>query len=386
MDNTMANPTGARSKQVSTRRIRFIFMLAACLFATALVPDARADRLRDLCDVVGVRDNQLIGYGVVTGLNGTGDDVSAPFATQSLVALLRRMGVQVDSAQFRLRNVAAVVVTATIPPFAKPGAKLDVTVSSMGNARSLQGGVLLQTRLVGADQRVYAMAQGPLVLGGFGSRGKSGSSVQKNSTATARVPGGALVEREIPMQMTSRGTVVLAIRRPDFLTAYRLASAINRKLGSSSAKAVDGGTIQVRPPAELRGETVGLIASLLDIEVEPAQSARIIVNERTGTIVAGGDVRISPVAISHAGLTIVVREETEVSQPNPLGGGDTQVTPKSDVTVTEEEPTMTFVDGAASLSDVTQALTALGVGPRDLASILQAMHSAGALRAPVEVQ
>jgi flagellar P-ring protein precursor FlgI len=350
--------------------------------------DARADRLRDLCDVVGVRDNQLLGYGVVTGLNGTGDDASAPFATQSLIALLRRMGVQVDAAQFRLRNVAAVVVTATIPPFAKPGARLDVSVSSIGNARSIQGGVLLQTRLVGADQRVYAIAQGPIVVGGFGATGKSGSSVQKNSTTTARIPGGALVEREIPMSMASAGVVTLALRKPDFLTAHQLADAINGRLGIQAARAVDGGTIQVRSPAQFRDRPVELIASLLDIDVEPAQSARVIVNERTGTIVAGGDVRISPVAISHAGLTIVIRERSEVSQPNPLGDGDTKIVPRSDVKVEEDgqNDSMTFLEGAASLSDVTQALSALGVGPRDLASILQAMHAAGALRAPVEIQ
>lgn len=368
--------------------IRSILALIVVVGTVCTAPDARADRLRDLCDVVGVRDNQLIGYGVVTGLNGTGDDVSAPFATQSLLALLRRMGVQVDSAQFRLRNVAAVVVTATIPPFAKPGAKIDVTVSSMGNARSIQGGILLQTRLVGADQRVYAIAQGPLVVGGFGAKGRSGSSTQRNSTTTARIPGGALVEREIAMRMSHRGAVTLSMRKPDFLTAHRLVSAINARLGAGHARAVDGGTIQVLAPAAMRNRPVELIASILDVEVEPAQSARIIVNERTGTIVAGGDIRISPVAISHAGLTIVVKEQPKVSQPNPFGEGTTKTVPDSEVKVQEDAPeeTMTYVDGAATLSDVTQALAALGVGPRDLASILQAMHAAGALRAPVEVQ
>ena len=370
-----------------TKMARTIVLIGALLALLGIAGNARADRVRDLCDVVGVRDNQLIGYGVVTGLNGTGDDVSAPFATQSLLALLRRMGVQVPSSQFRLRNVAAVVVTATIPPFTKPGARLDVTISSMGNARSIQGGVLLQTRLVGADQRVYAIAQGPLVVGGFGAKGKSGSSAKRNSTTTARIPGGALVEREIPMQMAQRGVVTLALRRPDFLTADRLASAIRGRLGPNSAQAVDGGTVQVRA-ARYQHRPVALIASILDIDVEPAQNARVIVNERTGTIVAGGDVRISPVAISHAGLTIVIREKPEISQPNPLADGETKVVPNSDVEVKEDEQTetMTYVDGAASLSDVTQALAALGVGPRDLASILQAMHSAGALRAPVEVQ
>ncbi len=350
--------------------------------------DARADRVRDLCDVVGVRDNQLIGYGVVTGLNGTGDDVSAPFATQSLVAMLRRMGVQIDSAQFRLRNVAAVVVTGTIPPFAKPGARIDVTVSSMGNARSIRGGVLLQTRLLGPDQRVYAMAQGPLVVGGYGAKGRSGSSSRRNSTTTARIPGGALVEREVPMQMSNKGVITLALRQSDFLTAQRMSDAISGVLGPNTTRAIDGGTIKVRSPMRYQQRPVELLASILDVEVRPAQNARVIVNERTGTIVAGGDVRISPVAISHGGLTIVVKEKPEVSQPEPLGQGETEVVPRTEVEMKEDEPptTMTYMDGAASLSDVTEALSALGVGPQDLASILQAMHTAGALRAPVEVQ
>ncbi len=350
--------------------------------------DARADRVGDLCDVVGVRDNQLIGYGVVSGLNGTGDDVSAPFATQSLLAFMKRMGVHIDAAQFRLRNVAAVVVTATLPPFARSGGRIDVTISSIGNAKSLEGGVLLETRLYGADQHVYAVAQGPVVVGGYGAKGASGSSVQRNITTTARVPAGALVERTVPMRMADRGVVTLSLREPDFTTAMRVSQAINAAIGEGAASPVDGGAVAVTAPARFRGRPVDLIAALQDIEVSPAQPARVVINERTGTIIAGGDVRIAPVAIAHGGLTIVIREQSEVVQPNPLAQGETAKVAESDVEAKPdaEGPTVTYLRGAASLADVAEALSALGVTPRDLASILQAMRTAGALRARVEVQ
>jgi flagellar P-ring protein precursor FlgI len=348
---------------------------------------AKADRIGDLCDVVGVRDNQLIGYGVVSGLNGTGDDISAPFATQSLLALMRRMGVQIDSQQVRLRNVAAVLVTATIPAFARPGARLDITVSSMGNARSLRGGVLVQTPLYGADSHVYAVAQGPLIVGGFQASG-AGASASAGITSTARVPAGALVERQIQTQYFKDGVLTLALRQADFITAQRVAAAIERELGSGSAGPIDGGAIRVVAPASLRERPVELLARVTAIDVAPSQSARVVINERTGTIIAGGDVRLSPVAIAQGGITIVVRETPQVSQPNPLAGGTTAVTPQTDISVTETtgQPTMTYVDGAASLADVAHALSRLGVSPRELASILQAIRAAGALRAEIVVQ
>jgi flagellar P-ring protein precursor FlgI len=364
--------------------------LAALLAAASALGarESRADRIGDLCDVVGVRDNQLIGYGVVTGLNGTGDDISAPFATQSLLAMMRRLGVQIDPVQFRLRNVAAVVVTATIPPFARSGARLDIAVSSMGNGRSLQGGVLLQTPLYGADMHVYAVAQGPLVIGGYEARGGTGSTVRTNVTTTGRVPGGALVEREIPTKYVRDGTLMLALRQPDFTTAHRVVTAIERDLGAGSAAAVDGGALRVKAPLAYRDRTVELLARLNALEVAPNNAARVVINERTGTIVAGGDVRIAPVAIAQGGITIVIKESLGVSQPNPFGTGTTTVVPQTEVTPTEEAktPTMTYIDGAASLADVSHALSTLGVGPRELASILQAMKAAGALRAEVVVQ
>src|SRR6478752_278110 len=273
-------------------------LLAGLLLALiALVPGtARADKVHDLVDIVGARENQLIGYGVVTGLQGTGDDISSPFALQSLRALLRRLGVQVDSRQIRLKNVAAVIVTANIPAFARNGGKLDIVVSSMGNARSLRGGVLIQTPLRGADRRTYAVGQGPLVLGGFSASGGSGSSVQENITTTARIPNGALIEREIKNVFAADGKVTLALRAPNFDTATRIAEGLNKAMGEGTARALDGGSIEVKAPSELKNKPVELISKLGDVEVDPGSVARVVLNERTGTIVAGGDVRLSPVA------------------------------------------------------------------------------------------
>ncbi len=374
------------------RKLSFVrkLSLLAALFVAVLAAPAHADRVRDLCDVVGARENQLLGYGVVTGLTNTGDDVfSAPFAAQSLLALTRRLGVQIDPGQLRLRNVAAVLVTATIPPFAKPGSHLDVTVSSMGNARSLSGGVLLQAPLYGADRHVYAVAQGPLVLGGFEAKGASGSSIKSNVTTSGRIPSGALVEREIPMPYAQDDVITLALKQGDFVTAQRIADAVNKLLGNGTAMALDGVTVRVKSK-ELAGRPVELMAKLSDIDVQPASSAKVIINERTGTIVAGGDVRLSPVAIAQGGLTIVIRETPIVSQPlAPFGRtGTTVVTPHTEITAEQEKPSpsMTFLDGATSLADVTNALSALGVGPRELSSILQALRTAGALRADIVMQ
>jgi flagellar P-ring protein precursor FlgI len=368
---------------------------AAAVLAALLLfaRPARADRLSDLCDVVGVRDNQLLGYGVVTGLQGTGDDINAPFGTQSLLALMRRLGIQIDTTtmnQIRLRNVAAVVVTANIPAFAKPGAHLDATVSSIGNARSLQGGVLLQSMLLGADAHPYAVAQGPIAVGGFEARGASGTSVRQNTTNTARVPGGAIVEREITTDFAKNDVITLALRDEDFRTAQRIVTAVDAALGEGSATAMDAGAIRVKAPDDLKGKPVELLSKISDIDISVATVARVVINERTGTIVAGGDVHLSPVAIAYGGLTIVIREQAAVSQPQPFSrGGKTVVTPQSDVTATEgapSRPTMTFVQGAASLADVAHALATLGVTPRELASILQALRTAGALRAEVVMQ
>jgi flagellar P-ring protein precursor FlgI len=368
------------------RLLSFLLVLAATLVAA----HGRADHIRDLCDVAGVRDNQLLGYGVVSGLNGTGDDVySAPFASQSLLALMRRLGVQVDSTQIRLRNVAAVIVTATIPAFARQGGHLDVTVSSIGNARSLSGGVLLQSPLHGADMHVYAVAQGPLVIGGYEARGASGSSVRSNVTTTGRIPGGALVEREIPTTYAKDGSVTLTLRQMDFATADRIVQALNKELGAGAAAAVDGGAIKLKVAGKFGGKPVELLSKIGDLDVVPSTPARVVINERTGTIIAGGDVRLSPVAIAQGGLTIVIKETPTVSQPAaPFGQGTTTVTPTTDISPQEgaPQPSMAYLEGAASLADVARALSSLGVGPRELASILQALKTAGALRAELVMQ
>jgi flagellar P-ring protein precursor FlgI len=367
----------------------WLLSLALALLALAVPREARADRVRDLCDIVGARDNQLVGYGVVTGLNGTGDDITVPFAKQSLKALLRRLGVQVDEQQVRLKNVAAVIVTGTIPAFARSGGRLDVTVSSIGNARSIAGGVLVQSPLRGADRRTYAVAQGPLVVGGFSASGSSGSSVQSNSTTTGRVPNGALVEREIPMSPNQNGKLILSLRSPDFSTASKLAEAVVKDLGAGSARALDGGAVEVKPPSSYKDRWVELIAHLGELDVMPTENARVVINERTGTIVVGGDVRLSPVAIAQGGITITVQESKDVSQPNSFSGvgSKTAVVDHSEVTADEKQPGgLAYLEGATTLADVAKALSAFGVSPRDLASIMQALKGAGALRAEVIIQ
>jgi flagellar P-ring protein FlgI len=375
------SPSPIRRKQSALRSIA----VALAVLLTSLARPARADRLLDLCDVVGMRDNQLIGYGVVVGLNGTGDDVSAPFAMQSLRSLLRRLGVQIDAGQLRLRNVAAVLVTANIPAFVRSGARLDVTVSSVGNARSLRGGVLAQTPLRGADRRVYAAAQGALIVGGFEAGGAAGGGIQAGATNTARVPGGALVEREIKTSIQEKGSLTLALKAPSFLTAQRVVEAVNKELGEEAAQAIDAGAVKVKS-GKTETQAVALLARLTAIEVSPDAVARVVINERTGTVVAGGDVRLLPVAIAQGGITINVRERAEVSQPGALSGGQTEKVTQSEVETIEVKPQMAYLEGAASLADVAQALSSFGVSPRELASILQALKSAGALRAEIVVQ
>jgi flagellar P-ring protein precursor FlgI len=350
---------------------------------------ARADKIRDLVEVAGARDNQLVGYGIVSGLSGTGDDFTVPFAGQSILSLLRRLGVQVDPTQLqqmRLRNAGAVVVTATLPPFAKPGTKIDVTVSSIGNARSLSGGVLVQMVLKGPDQHAYAVAQGSLLVGGFGARGATGSSVSVGVSTAGRIPEGAIVEREVAAELMINGLLRLELRNPGFTVASRIAQAVNTKLGPGTATPQDAGDVTVKVPAEYSKKVVDLIAVLEDLEVVPVRRARVVINERTGTIVAGGDVRLSPVAVVHGTLTIVVKEAPRAAQPAPFGGGTTVVVPKTEIQADEGNRALTYVPAAPTLADVTSALRTLGLSPRELGSVLQALRSAGALEAEVVIQ
>jgi flagellar P-ring protein FlgI len=377
---------GLRALLVFPRRLARIAAAAATLSAlVSWSPGARAERLREIADVAGARDNQLVGFGIVTGLAGTGDDITVPFAQQAVLSMLRRLGVQADSTQLRLRNVAAVTVTATLPSFAKPGTKIDVTVSSLGNARSISGGVLVQTLLKGADQRAYAVAQGSLLVGGFEAHGASGSAVHSGTTTTGRIPEGALVEREVTTSLVQGGALVLELRTPGFTVASRVVEAVNKKF-AGAASAVDGGSVTVHLPAEYEARLVDFVAALEDIEVTPLRKARVVINERTGTIVAGGDVRLAPVAVVHGSLTIVVKETPSASQPNALAQGTTVVAPRTEIEASEGNRSIVYVPAAPTLADVASALGTLGLSPREMASVLQALRGAGALEAEVVVE
>lgn len=366
-----------------------VLALASLAAGTTLLSaaPASAERLRDLTEIVGARENQVIGYGIVTGLSGTGDDISVPFAAQSLQSLMRRMGVQVDPKQLRLRNVAAVLVTTSLPAFAKPGTKLDISVSSIGNARSLQGGVLVQTLLKGSDQKTYAVAQGPLLVGGFEATGMSGSSARQGNLNSGRIPGGAIVEREIPTEFVNNNAVRLSLRVPSFGLAANVAEAVDKAFGAGTAIAQDGGGVLIRMPDTFASKPVELIAALENVEVTPVRRARVVVSERTGTIVASGDVRLAPVAVVHGGLTIVVKETPLVSQPlGAFTNGTTEVVSDSNIQTSEGDKALRYIPASPTLADVAAALGTLGLSPRELTSVLQALRGAGALEAELVVQ
>ena len=369
------------------RRLPSLLALLTVLACLLVAPsEARADRLRDLVDAGGARENQLVGYGLVTGLAGTGDDVTVPFTAQSVLSMLRRLGVQVDSPQIRLRNVAAVIVTAQMPAFAKQGTKLDITVASVGNAKSLAGGMLVQTVLKGADQKTYAVAQGNLLLGGIDARGASGSSMKQGSLTAGRIAEGAIVEREIAANILEGGALRLELRTPGFTVASRIAEAVNQKF-PGAASALDGGVVKVKVPAGFETKPVELMAALEELEVTVVRRARVVINERTGTIVAGGDVRLSPAAVVHGNLTIVVKEAAVASQPlAPFGAGSTAVLQRSEVKTEEPKKDVTYMKESPTLADVATALGALGLSPRELAGVLQALRTANVLEAELVIQ
>lgn len=381
---------------------------------------AQAERLKELADLEGARANQLIGYGLVVGLAGTGDDASAPFSAESVVTMLERLGTKIDPSRVRLRNVAGVVLTAELPAFVRPGQKLDVTVSSIGTAKSLEGGTLLMTPLKGADGIVYALAQGALSTGGFAASGGSGSSVVKNHPTVGRIPGGAFVEKDVPINLV-RQELRITLRTPDFTNAARISDAIQGRLtkpageegpaagkkGKQAKKSkqeeeaaeaariaaleqytqvVDGGTVVVKVPEMYVGKVPVLMAILEALEVSPDIPTKVVINERTGTVVLGGDVTLSPVAIAHGGLTVEVNESQSVSQPGAFSQGETKVISETEIKVTEEEGQIRTVGPSASLGEVVRALNAIGATPRDLVAILQALKSAGALHAELVIQ
>jgi flagellar P-ring protein precursor FlgI len=339
-------------------------------------------RIKDIAYVQGVRGQQLIGYGLVVGLNNTGDTQRSTFTLQSVASMLKRFGITVPQSDLRLRNVAAVMVTATVPGFVKEGGATDVIVSSMGDATSLQGGTLLMTPLSGTDGNVYATAQGPLSVGGMSIRA-NGNEIRKNHTAAGRIPGGAVIERSPATVLAKDSTLSVVLTQADFTTASRIAEAINAKLGARQAVAQDGSTIAINIPGEYRaeGKLVDFISQLELLEVTPDVVAKVIINERTGTVVVGGNVSILPVAISHGGLNIEIESVPVISQPLPFSNGQTISTQQTTVRLGEDSTAVTAINGAATVQDVAKALNSLKVSPRDIIDIFQALKEAGALKA-----
>ncbi|GEC14198.1 flagellar basal body P-ring protein FlgI [Nitrobacter winogradskyi] len=363
-------------------RIAVVALLALAFLGA---PAHATSRIKDLANIEGVRQNQLIGYGLVVGLNGTGDTLNnIPFTKQSLQAMLERMGVNIRGATIRTGNVAAVMVTGNLPAFATQGTRMDVTVSAMGDARSLQGGTLLVTPLLGADGNVYAVAQGSLAIGGFSAEGAA-ASVTKGVPTNGRIANGAIVEREIEFALNRMPNVRLALRNGDFTTAKRIAAAVNDFLGTKTAEPIDPSTVQLSIPAEFRGNVVALLTEIEQLQVEPDITAKIIIDERSGIIVMGRDVRVATVAVAQGNLTVSISESPQVSQPNPLSNGRTVMTPRTDVGVTENGNKLALVKNGVSLQELVDGLNGLGIGPRDLIGILQAIKAAGAIEADIEV-
>lgn len=367
------------------KSIALIAMFVGAFFAE----QAMADRVKDLASVAGVRNNQLAGYGLVVGLNGTGDQTTqTPFTIQSIVNMLTEFGITIPpGVSLQLKNVAAVTVHAELPPFAKPGQTIDVTVSSIGNAKSLRGGALIMAPLRGADGNVYAVAQGNLVVGGFGASADDGSRIIVNVPSAGRIPSGATVERSVPTDFLTREAIVLNLHTPDFTTSNRLADQINMTMGPGTAHSVDAVSVSVRAPADPAQRTA-FVSALQSLEVVPGEvQARVIVNSRTGTVVIGDNVRVTPAAVSHGSLVVTISEAPFVSQPvAPFSNsGRTVVVPDSEISINEEEGSMFLFEPGTSLDEIVQAVNRVGAAPGDLVAILEALKQAGALRAELIV-
>lgn len=366
--------------------IKYIFPLfLALLFGLALTGPAQAERIKDLADIEGVRSNALVGYGLVVGLNGTGDSSnSSPFTINSITAMLERFGVNVrpDISTMKPKNIAAVMVTAELPAFSRPGQKLDITVSSMGDSKSLRGGTLLITPLLAGDGQIYAVAQGALSVGGFAIEGQGAQSV-KNHPTVGKVPNGAHVERAAPRGMhVDQEKVILTLREPDFTTIRRMQNAINKKFGNSIARAIDSGTIEVFNPT---GNAVELVAELEQVSLLTDRPAIVVIDERTGTIVMGDQVKVDKVAVAHGNISVNVAENPEVSQPFAFAAGTTTTVDRTDLRVTEEEAKLVVLPRQVTLASLVSALNSVGATPSDLIAILQAIKAAGALHAELRV-
>jgi flagellar P-ring protein FlgI len=356
----------------------------ALVMLLMLAQPATAVRIKDIADIKGVRNNQLVGYGLVVGLDGTGDGKKSLFTIQSMVSMLEKMGITVQTKDIAVSNVAAVMVTAELPPFSRSGSRIDALVSSIGDAKSLQGGTLLLTPLKAPNGQVFAVGQGPVNTGGF-SAGGAGGSVQKNFPTVGRVISGALVEREIELDFNQRSDLTLSLHRADFTTASRVSDAINSMFYGHIAAAPDSGTVKIKVPEAYTGNLVELVAMIENLEVKPDTMARIVINERTGTVVMGENVRLSTIAIAHGNLSIIIKESAAVSQPLPFSKGETVVAPETDISVKEGGNQLVIMPAGTSIGDVVRALNALGVSPRDLIAIFQAIKASGALQAELEV-
>ncbi|WP_321447078.1 flagellar basal body P-ring protein FlgI [uncultured Cohaesibacter sp.] len=366
--------------------LRSFILTVFALLCMAVLPAHSASRIKDIVDFEGIRDNQLIGYGLVVGLNGTGDSLnSAPFTKQSLQSMLERMGVNISGTNLNTKNVAAVIVTATLPPFAVQGSRIDATISALGDAGSLQGGTLMVTPLMGADGETYAIAQGPIAIGGFTAAGDA-ATVTQGVPTSGRIANGAVVERELSFQLASMTTLRLSLRNPDLTTARRIAQTINDLIGQPVAEPLNPTGIRLTLPKHFNGNMVDLITDIEQLNVEPDLPAKIVIDETTGIIVMGQEVRVSTVAIAQGNLTVTVSETPQISQPNAFAGGQTAAAPRSNVDVnTDTEKKLALLQGSVPLRDLVSGLNALGVGPRDMISILQAIKAAGALQAEIEV-
>ena len=364
--------------------------LSALLILAALIVSAPAQgqsRIKDVAEFEGIRDNMLVGYGLVVGLDGTGDDLdSAPFTRESLIGMLQRLGVNARDDDLDTANVAAVMVTANLPPFARQGTRIDVTVSALGDSESLLGGTLLVTPLLAADGEVYAVSQGPVAIAGFSAEG-DGQSVTKGVPTTGRISNGAIIEREIEFDLAELKTVKLSLRNPDLTTARRIAEAINKFVGEAAAESIDPATVRLGVPRKYAGNVVALLTDVEQIPVRADQTARVVIDERSGVIVMGENVRISTVAIAQGNLTIRITETPQVSQPAPFSNtGTTETVPRTDINVKEDnQRRLAVLSEGVSLQEMVNGLNSLGVGPRDLITILQAIKAAGALQADVEL-
>jgi flagellar P-ring protein precursor FlgI len=366
---------------------RALLAFVACLAALLGFSTAHAERVKDIATVSGVRPNQLVGYGLVVGLDGTGDQTSqAQFTIQSIRNMLAKFGVTIPAnVNPQLKNVAAVTVHAELPPFAKPGQTIDVTVNSIGNATSLRGGSLLMTPLRGIDGEVYAIAQGSMVVSGFGVAGKDGSRIAVNVPSSGRVPNGATVEKAVPHSFTAEPYVVLNLNTPDFTTAARLTDSINKLLGPDTAQAIDAVSIRVQAPVD-PSQRIAYLSTLESLEVTPGEApARVIVNSRTGTVVIGSQVRVTPAAVAHGSLSVTITERIDVSQPNAFSKGETVATRRSKIEVEQPEARMFVFDAGVSLDEIVRAVNQVGAAPGDLVAILEALQQAGALRAELIV-